>query len=80
MLELVRLNLLAPSKSSLCEAMHEENLMTTALENFTMADQPTFVNIDPEGDMRLIVDYEDAKTKSREFVVSSQVMCLASPV
>lgn len=63
--------------------MFEENAMSTAMENITTEDQPTTVDVDPEGDIRLIVEYEDAKTKhteTREFLVSTQVMCLASTV
>jgi len=57
--------------------------MSTVLANSTMENQSTTVNVDPSGDIRLIAECEDPKTKNtnpREFVVSTQVMCLASPV
>ena len=45
--------------------------------------EPTTVYLDPSGDLRLLVEYEDKQTLitvTNTFVVSSQVMCLASPV
>lgn len=48
-----------------------------------MEDHSTTIHVDLSGDLDLLIEYEDAKTKAtiiKTFVVSTKVLCLASPV
>ena len=46
-----------------------------------MEEQPLTIIVDPRGDLKLLVESEDKKTKrTRIYVVSASVMCIASPV
>lgn len=48
-----------------------------------MEDQQSTIHVDPSGDLSLIVEWKDDDTKAtitKTFVVSSNAVCLASPV
>ncbi len=48
-----------------------------------MEDQQSTIHVDPSGDLSLIVEWKDDDTKAtitKTFVVSSNALCLASPV